>query len=366
MSAQSDIPSSYYQLTLEEMNQRVVEVKKKLGDDLLILAHHYQQDNTFRFCDVSGDSLYLARQAAKTPAKYIVFCGVHFMAESSDILTGDEQVTILPELTAGCSMADMADTEAVENCWKNLMEVCGENSVVPITYINSPASLKAFCAKYEGTVCTSSNSSKILQWALDQNKRVLFFPDQHLGRNTANALGISPDQISLWNRDMADGGLPPEEIRNARVILWNGCCSVHCGFTVSRIEEVRKRRPGIKVIVHPECPEDIVKAADYSGSTDMIIKTVTEADPSTEWSVGTEVNMVERLANNLAAKQGKYVESLNGDVCICSSMNSVHPANVLWVLDNLLEGRIVNRITVPQETKGLAKRALERMLELSG
>ncbi|MCP4756811.1 MAG: quinolinate synthase NadA [Proteobacteria bacterium] len=361
----SDVPAEYYQLTLEEIHERGALAKKELGDDLLVLCHHYQQEDSYWFGDVYGDSLYLAQQATKTPAKYIVFCGVHFMAESADTITADNQTVILPDLTAGCSMADMADLETVERSWDRLVEACGENAIVPITYINSAASLKAFCAKHGGTVCTSSNSDKILKWALDQGKRVMFFPDQHLGRNTARNLGITGEEVCLWDRQSEDGGLSTERTRNAKVILWDGFCSVHCRFSTAQIENVRKRIPDVKVIVHPECPEEIVMAADYSGSTSKIIKTVTESTPETSWAIGTEVNLVNRLANNLFIEQGKHVEALNPNVCLCSTMYLVYPQDVLWILENLLDGKVLNQITVPQPTKDLAKQALDRMLELS-
>ena len=254
LSAEGDIPSSYYRLSMEEIHRRGLIAKESLGDDLLVLCHHYQQDGTFWFGDVSGDSLFLAREAAKTSAKYIVFCGVHFMAESADILTSDEQVVILPDLTAGCSMADMANLSIVEKAWEKIIDICGEGNIIPITYINSDAALKAFCALNGGTVCTSSNSRKILKWALERNKRVLFFPDQHLGRNTANSLDVEKRQQALWNRELEDGGLSKREIEEARVILWNGYCSVHCLFTVEQIVATRELIPDVNVIVHPGMP----------------------------------------------------------------------------------------------------------------
>ena len=359
------IPADYFKLPLEEIHRRGTEAKKKLGDDLLILAHHYQQDSTYWFSDVSGDSLFLARQASKTPAKFIIFCGVHFMAESSDIITNDDQITLLPDLSAGCPMADMADVKDVEKCWEVLTGACGANSFIPITYINSTAEIKAFCAKNGGAVCTSSNSHKILRWALDQKKRVLFVPDQHLGRNTAKALGIPAKEIGLWDRFDPQGNLTRNEMRNSKIILWSGYCPVHCNFTVSEINELRSKNPGIKVIVHPECPEEIVNLADMSGSTDKIIEAISESEPKTKWAVGTEANLVRRIAKKMYQEQKKEVQSINADVCVCSTMNNIHPAHVLWIMENLLKGIIINQVTVPAETKRFAELALDRMLDLS-
>ncbi|MDH5560378.1 MAG: quinolinate synthase NadA [Deltaproteobacteria bacterium] len=362
---QEDIPARYYRMPLEELRQRGAEAKKRLGDDLLILCHHYQQDDTFWFSDISGDSLYLARQAAKTKAKYIVFCGVHFMVESADIITSDGQAAILPNLTAGCSMADMADIDSIEDCWDYLSDLVGSEKLLPITYINSTASLKAFCGKHGGTVCTSANAQKILTWAFKQNKKVLFFPDQHLGRNSAKALGVPADQISMWERAKEDGGLKNETIEKASIILWDGYCSVHCRFTPQHISDARARRPDTKVIVHPECPEEIVAMSDYSGSTSQIIQKISESKPGSSWAVGTEINLVNRLAKEHFKKDGKLIDILNPNVCVCSTMYRIHPANVLWVLDQLLDGNIPNQITVPPETKKLAKVAIDRMFELS-
>ena len=361
----NDIPAHYYQLSQEEIQIRGTAAKKELGDDLLILCHHYQQDGTFWFADVAGDSLYLAQEAAKSTAKYIVFCGVHFMAESADIITDENQAVMLPDLEAGCSMADMADTASVEKAWDYLIRICGDNSIIPITYINSTASLKAFCARHGGTVCTSSNAEKILKWALAQNKRVLFFPDQHLGRNTANALQVEKDQIRLWQREIVDGGLSHQEILDSKVLLWDGFCSVHCRFTSTQIDAVRNRIPDVKVIVHPECPEEIVQAADYSGSTNKIIEVISESAPGSSWAVGTELSLVNRLSRKMAEEQQKHVECLNPTSCICSTMYQVYPGDVLWVLENLVDGKTVNQVSISEDTKILARQALEKMLELS-
>lgn len=359
-----DIPANYYHLSQDEIWERGKAIKETLGDDLFILCHHYQRDETFQFKDAAGDSLNLSQIAAEQTAKYIVFCGVHFMAESADILTAPYQQVILPNSTAGCSMADMADIDMVEDCWEEITEACGDR-FLPITYMNSAASLKAFCGKHGGVVCTSSNTEKILKWAFDQGKNVLFFPDQHLGRNTANKFGIPKDQINLWKRHEDDGGLTVEELKNTKVLLWDGYCSVHARFNVKQIEMARARNPEVKVIVHPECSEEVVNAADYDGSTNKIIKMIKDSEPGTAWAVGTEINMVHRLHQELFLTEGKRVECLNPQVCPCSTMYRTNPANVLWVLENLLQGKVVNQIKVPEETAQWARVALDRMLELS-
>jgi quinolinate synthase len=364
-SAAKSVPPAYYRIPQDELVRRGRAAKKQLGERVVVLAHHYQRDETYAFADVSGDSLYLSQQAAATSAEFIVFCGVHFMAECSDIITADHQVTLLPEPSAGCSMADMADAATVENCWQRLEAICGRERFIPITYINSPATLKAFCGRHGGTVCTSSNAGRILRWALEQQRRVLFFPDQHLGRNTANQLGVVAERIVLWEREKADGGLSQTAIENAEVILWNGYCSVHCRFTVAQIEAARARRPGIRVIVHPECPATVVQAADDSGSTDRIIRLITAAEPGSAWAVGTENNLVARLARTLSASQGKHIENLNPEGAFCSTMISVHPASVVWVLENLVEGKVVNPVRVDDPIKMEAALALQRMLDLS-
>ncbi len=363
-SVLQEISSTYYQLTPNEVRDRCFAAKETLGDSVFILAHHYQRDETFQFQDASGDSLNLAQVAKKQSAQYILFCGVHFMAESADILTSDDQAVILPNLTAGCSMADMADVDMVEDCWDELIEACGENKFIPITYINSSASLKAFCGKNGGIVCTSSNSETVLQWALKKGKSVLFFPDQHLGRNTANKLGVPKENIRLWDRQN-DGGLTAEDLKNTKVLLWNGYCSVHTRFSVDQIKAIRSRRPEVKVIVHPECSEEVVNAADFDGSTNKIIQIIENAESGSSWAVGTEINLVHRLHQKLYPREGKHIECLNPHVCPCSTMYCTDPVNVLWVLENLIEGRVVNQIKVPPETARWAKVALDRMLKLS-
>lgn len=360
-----DIPQDYYRLSQATIEERCMEIKEQMGDDLFILAHHYQRDETFRFKDAAGDSLNLSQIAAEQTAKYIVFCGVHFMAESADILTAPHQQVILPNITAGCSMADMADIDTVEDCWDDINEMCGEGNFIPITYMNSAADLKAFCGRHGGVVCTSSNTEAILQWAFDQGKNVLFFPDQHLGRNTANKFGIPKENINLWKRGVDYGGLTAEEVKNSKVLLWNGYCSVHARFNVGQIKAARERNPDVKVIVHPECSEEVVNAADYDGSTNKIIQVIKDSEPGTSWAVGTEINMVNRLHRELFASEGKRIECLNLHVCPCSTMYRTNPANVLWILENLRDGRTVNQISVPADVAKWAKVALERMLELS-
>jgi len=364
----STLPSSYHQLSMEEIWKRGMARKQELGDQIFILCHHYQRDETFRFHDAVGDSLNLAQVAAEQTAPNLIFCGVHFMAESADILTTPEQSVILPNLNAGCSMADMAELEEVEDCWEALSTLCGcpaEDYFVPITYINSAANLKAFCGKHGGAVSTSSNAHKILTWAFDQNKKVLFFPDQHLGRNTANALKVPSEKIVLWQREQINGGLSSDTISDAKVLLWNGFCSVHLRFTVKQIEAARARIPGLQVIVHPECSAEVVQAADYSGSTNKISQIIRDSPQGSSWVVGTEINMVSRLHQELFRKEKKRIACLDSIVCPCSTMYCTHPANVLWVLDNLAEGRIVNTVQVPEKTAKWAKIALNQMLELS-
>ncbi len=361
-----EVPPKYYQKPMPTLLAECRETKKKLGDDLLILAHHYQQDDTYSLADHSGDSLKLAQIAADSKAKYIVFCGVHFMVESADILTRDDQIAILPALTAGCSMADMADMDQIEDCWEHVMEVTENETMIPVTYINSAASLKAFVAKKGGVVCTSSNSAKILTWAFSKGKRVFFFPDQHLGRNTAKAMGIPKEQMALWDRAKDDGGLSAQQIRQSKILLWDGYCSVHQRFSAEQIRQVRQRIPGVQVMVHPECTEETVDAADFSGSTSAILNKVREAKPGTKWAIGTEINMVHRMAKELkAAPHHKYIEVLNPNVCICSTMYRNHPAHVAYILDGLSQGKVMNQILVEPETARLARQALQGMLELS-
>ena len=377
---------------------------------MLILGHHYQQDDVIKFADLRGDSFKLARQASeRDEAEFIVFCGVHFMAESADIVSAPHQKVILPDLTAGCSLADMAEIDDVEYCWERLTGrkampgespravpraasgtekatseprsggvvqgaaegnptaepgVSGrpEGPIIPITYVNSAAELKAFCGRNGGAVCTSSNAAAVLEWAFTKGSRVLFFPDQHLGRNTAYKMGIGLDEMALWDPVGGLDGMGIEEIRKKRVILWNGYCSVHQRFTTEQVESARAGFPGVKILVHPECRFDVVQAADYCGSTEYIVKAVKDSPSGTKWAIGTEINLVHRLA---CEYPDKPVLSLDPVVCVCSTMYRIDPAHLLWALENLVDGRIVNQIKVPSEVAEWAKVALDRMLEIT-
>ncbi|WP_411105931.1 quinolinate synthase NadA [Streptomyces sp. cmx-4-9] len=344
---------------------RARAAKEKLGDKVFILGHHYQRDEVIEFADVTGDSFKLARDAAARPeAEYIVFCGVHFMAESADILTSDDQKVVLPDLAAGCSMADMATAEQVAECWDVLTEAGVAEQTVPVSYMNSSADIKAFTGKHGGTICTSSNAKKALDWAFEQGEKVLFLPDQHLGRNTAvRDMGMSLDDCVLYNPHKPNGGLTAEQLRNARMILWRGHCSVHGRFSVDSVNDVRARIPGVNVLVHPECKHEVVAAADYVGSTEYIIKALEAAPAGSKWAIGTELNLVQRLANRFAAED-KEVVFLDKTVCFCSTMNRIDLPHLVWTLESLAEGSLVNQIRVDKETESFAKLALERMLAL--
>jgi quinolinate synthase len=361
---QKPLPVEYTRLDAEETARRIGEAKAKLGSDLLILGHHYQRDEIIRWADYRGDSFKLSQLAAqRADAKYIVFCGVHFMAESADVLTKEDQVVILPNLAAGCSMADMANIRQVENAWCDITEVVEEESLVPITYVNSAANLKAFVGFHGGACCTSSNARKVLEWALDKGRRLLFFPDQHLGRNTAVGMGFDPDpDMALWNPHEAFGGLTREQVESSRILLWKGHCSVHGRFTVEQIEQARREHPGVNVIVHPECTLDVVRASDLNGSTEYIIKQISEAPAGTAWAVGTEINLVNRLANE---HPDKRIFCLDPVVCPCSTMYRIHPHFLLWTLENLVNGVVVNEIRVKPEIRGCARASLERMLAIA-
>jgi quinolinate synthase len=364
---QHALPSFYRTLTDPELADRIVRAKQTLGDRLVILGHHYQRDEIILHADLRGDSFKLSQQAAaRTNADYIVFCGVHFMAESADVLAQPHQTVILPNMAAGCSMADMADTDDVLDAWDDLTNLFGAASgervpALPVTYMNSAAALKAFCGKNGGIVCTSSNAERVLRWAFERAERVLFFPDQHLGRNTGYKMGVPLDQRTVWNPNQPLGGNTEEQLLNSRIILWKGHCSVHKRFTVAQIEKARRDFPGTNIIVHPECELEVVKAADQSGSTELILDRIAKAPSGTQWAVGTEISMVHRLASE---NPDKLIFCLDPIVCPCSTMYRIHPAYLAWVLDNLLEGQVVNRIKVEPEVKKWAKVALERMLAL--
>ncbi|MER6440321.1 MULTISPECIES: quinolinate synthase NadA [unclassified Streptomyces] len=348
-----------------DLVERARAAKEKLGDKVFVLGHHYQRDEVIQFADVTGDSFKLAREAAARPeAEYIVFCGVHFMAESADILTTDDQKVVLPDLAAGCSMADMATAEQVAECWDVLTEAGIADRVVPVSYMNSSADIKAFTGRHGGTICTSSNAQRALEWAFEQGEKVLFLPDQHLGRNTAvRDLGMSLEDCVLYNPHKPNGGLTAEQLRDAKMILWRGHCSVHGRFSLDSVNDVRARIPGVNVLVHPECKHEVVDAADHVGSTEYIIKALEAAPAGSKWAIGTELNLVRRLANRFAP-EGKEIVFLDKTVCFCSTMNRIDLPHLVWTLESLAEGNLVNRIEVDRETERYAKLALERMLAL--
>jgi quinolinate synthase len=359
------LPERYLGLPDEEMAARIAAARRRLGDRLVILGHHYQRDEVIRFADHTGDSFKLAREIAKHPnAEYIVFCGVHFMAESADILGLPHQQVILPDLAAGCSMADMAAPDQLAVCWSELEQLGVASSVVPVTYINSAASIKSFVGERGGTVCTSSNAAATLRWGWSEKAKILFLPDQHLGRNTAWKMGVPLDEMVVWDPFEPFGGLTREEVQRARLILWKGHCSVHVRFTVGQIEAVRRQHPDVRVIVHPEVPHDVLRAADDFGSTEYILKTVREAPAGTTWAVGTEVHLVHRLAEEMAAR-GTTVLSLDTMGCLCSTMFRVSPNHLLWVLEGLIDGTVHNHIVVPDRDKHFARIALDRMLTIT-
>jgi len=357
---QAPLPDDYVGLSPETLDARIRKAKADLGSRLVILGHHYQRDEIIAHADYRGDSYKLAKDANRHPeAEFIVFCGVHFMAESADILTGPEQRVILPNLAAGCSMADMANLFQVRNAWKQIHEVLTESVVVPVTYINSAANLKAFVGEHGGTVCTSTNAPTAVTWALTQGDKVLFFPDQHLGRNTGVRLGYDPAKMIVWDPFKPLGGNTAESIREATFILWKGHCSVHQRFTVAQIAKAREDYPGVNVLVHPECPLEVVQSSDFNGSTEFIIKTVESAQPGTTWAIGTEINLVQRLAKE---NPDKTVFCLDPQICPCSTMYRIHPSFLLWVLEKLVAGEVVNEVKVPDQVRMWAKVSLERML----
>ncbi|WP_371779479.1 quinolinate synthase NadA [Streptosporangium subroseum] len=343
--------------------ERARRAKAALGERVFVLGHHYQRDEVIQFADVTGDSFKLAREAAARPdAEYIVFCGVHFMAESADILTGDSQKVVLPDLAAGCSMADMATFNQVEECWEALEDAGIAEITVPVTYMNSSADIKAFCGRNGGAVCTSSNARRALEWAFSRGEKVLFLPDQHLGRNTAVLeMGLSLDDCVVYNPHRPNGGLTAEQLENAKVILWKGHCSVHGRFTAECVDGVRERIPGVNVLVHPECTHEVVTKADYVGSTEYIIKKLEEAPAGSSWAVGTELNLVKRLGTMFPDKN---VTFLDRTVCYCSTMNRIDLPHLVWALESLAAGQVVNQITVDEDTAHWAKVALDRMLAL--
>lgn len=351
----------YLSLSEQELYDRIQAAKRALGNKVVILGHHYQRDDIVCHADFTGDSFKLAQQAATRPeADYIVFCGVHFMAESADILSGAHQQVILPDLAAGCSMADMAQIEQVESAWEQLEEL-GLTEMLPITYMNSSAAIKAFCGRHEGVVCTSSNAVPLFDWALKQREKLFFFPDEHLGRNTGVKFGIPLDRMAVWDPRQPLGGNTPEQLRAAKLILWKGFCSVHGRFQPRHVDDRRAEHPGIKVLVHPECKYEVVSKSDLNGSTEYIIKTIKEAPAGSKWAVGTELNLVNRLAKQ---HPDKLITLLAPDLCMCATMFRIAPENLAWALENLVAGHVVNQIKVDEETARWARVALDRMLQI--
>lgn len=357
------LPDAYLGLSDDEMELRIGAARATLGDRLVILGHHYQRDEVIRFANYTGDSFKLARAIGRHPeADFIVFCGVHFMAESADVLALPHQRIILPDLAAGCSMADMAAPDQLETCWAELQQMGVASRVVPITYINSAASIKSFVGEQGGTICTSSNAAASLAWGWQRREKILFLPDQHLGRNTAWRMGVPLDRMAVWDPHEPYGGLTKAQLEHAALILWKGHCSVHVRFTARQVEQVRREHPGIRVIVHPEVPFDVLQAADDCGSTEYILKAVREGEPGSSWAVGTEVHLVHRLADEVAPS--KTVVSLDQFGCLCSTMFRVSPNHLLWVLDSLVDNDVVNQIVVPDGQKKWARIALDRMLAI--
>jgi quinolinate synthase len=352
---------SYLLVPDDTLDDRIAAAKARLGDDVVILGHHYQRDEVVKFADFRGDSLKLSFQASEAHARYIVFCGVHFMAESADILRREHQIVVLPDLNAGCSMADMADIGQVETCWSELSSLVDPRKMVPVTYMNSTAAIKAFTGENRGSVCTSTNAAAVMKWAFENGEKVLFLPDEHLGRNTGFRMGISLDQMIVWDPYRELGGNTPEAVSAARIILWKGYCSVHQRFTAGQVARVRREHPGIRVIVHPECRFEVAEAADQIGSTEGIIKAIESSAAGTEWAVGTEIHLVNRLSKTFPDRR---VISLDPNVCVCTTMFRITPQHLLWALENLGSGNVVNRIFVDERTRHYARLALDRMLTL--
>jgi len=359
---------NYLVLPDHTMDARIAAAREALSRDCVILGHHYQRDEVIRFADFRGDSYKLSQQAAAAAGKYIVFCGVHFMAESADILSRPGQVTILPDLNAGCSMADMAEITQVEDCWEQLVRAGvtddSGSGVTPITYINSTAAIKAFVGERGGVVCTSSNAGAAMRWGFAKNSKLLFLPDQHLGRNTGYAMGIPLNEMVIWDPYMLNGGLTPERLHSAKIILWKGHCSVHQRFLPEHVENVRAKYPGIRVIVHPECRWEVCQKADGVGSTEGLLRMIREAPSGSMFAVGTEIHLVNRMGKEFAA-DGKKVITLDDSGCLCTTMFRISPQHLCWVLENLVEGNVVNQIKVKNDVKYWARAALDRMLDLS-
>jgi quinolinate synthase len=358
---------NYLVLPDSSMDARIAAARRTLGSSTVVLGHHYQRDEVIRFADIRGDSYKLAQEAVRTKARYIVFCGVHFMAESADVLAHDGQQVILPDLNAGCSMADMAEIGQVESCWEQLADLglTGQprHGITPLTYMNSTAAIKAFCGERGGLVCTSSNAAAAFRWAFERNERLLFLPDQHLGRNTAFAMGIPLNECVVWDPYMIGGGVAPDRLRRARVILWKGHCSVHQRFLPEHVDRIRARSPEMKIIVHPECRWEVCQKADAVGSTERLIKVIQDAPAGSSFAVGTEIHLVNRMGREFA-HQNKKVVTLDDSGCLCTTMFRISPQHLCWALENLVEGNVVNHIQVPEETKHWSRVALDRMLEI--
>ena len=360
------IPTRYLKLKPEEIKSSISELKKALGEKVVILGHHYQREDVIEFSDLQGDSFLLSKLAAETKdAEIIIFCGVHFMAETAEILSSNKQKVILPNMAAGCSMADMASTEEVQRCWKELSDIfdsdSGKQPVIPITYMNSTASIKSLCGQNNGIVCTSSNAKQAFDWAYDKGERILFVPDQHLGRNTAKDYGIKESEMVIWDPYKKNGGLSVDEIINSKIILWKGHCSVHTRFSVQQIENAKIKNPDVNILVHPECTNEVVSKADYVGSTEYIKNIVHQAKPGTSWAIGTEINLVKRLSHTYTDKN---IFCLDEMVCPCATMYRVHPAYLLWVLEGLVAGFVINQISVDDSDQKFSKLSLQRMLDL--
>ena len=355
----------YLAMPDDSMDARIAAAREKLGADAVVLGHHYQRDEVIRFADFSGDSYKLSKAAAETNAKYMVFCGVHFMAETADILARPWQQVILPDLNAGCSMADMAEIGQVEDCWESLerMGATGGVGIIPLTYMNSAANIKAFCGERGGLVCTSSNARAAFEWAFARAEKILFLPDQHLGRNTAFAMGIPLNEMVVWDPYQINGGVAPERLRAAKIILWKGHCAVHQRFLPEHVDRVRREEPGMRVVVHPECRWEVCQKADALGSTERIIDLIERAPVGSSFAVGTEIHLVNRLAKRFGPL-GKRVITLDESGCLCTTMYRISPQHLAWTLENLVEGRVVNRIRVADDVKHWAKVALDRMLEI--
>ncbi len=363
MLYQGPLPAPYPTLTDDELVERIQKLKQELGSQCVILAHHYQRPEIVALSDYRGDSLQLARFAAQnSQSQYVVFCGVHFMAETADILKTGQQVVVLPDLGAGCDLADAADADDVAMAWDDAVGMLGHDDIMPITYVNSTAALKSFVASHHGVVCTSSNADKIVNYALKNHKVLFFYPDEHLGRNTSKKLGVPLSQMRLWDPKKPQGGLLPSDLENVRVLLWKGCCPVHQMFTVKQIDHIRTKDPEFKIISHPECSMEVVDKSDMSGSTDFIVRTIAQSSPGSKWAVGTELNLVNRIAKE---NSDKTVVSLNPFMCLCGTMNRIDLKHLCWALDQIKLGTPQNVISVGDPDRSLAKKALSRMLEMS-